>query len=429
MHPKLIIPTARQSQAQGSPDAISLLDEIARQGARRMLLEALRLEAADYVEQARGLRGDDGLALVVGNGKARPRQVTVGCGTLEVAAPRVRDRREGSRFTSAILPPYLRRSPKVEQLLPILYLKGLSTSDFQSALVGLLGEDATAGLSPSVIVSLKRVWEREHAEWKTRAITERFAYVFADGIHLSIRLGEDTKLCLLVLIGVAENGEKKLLAVEAGFRESADSWKAIMNDLTRRGLKAPVLAVGDGALGFWAALRECDGWRGTREQRCWVHKIANILNDLPKRLQPVAKSKLHEIMRSATLKDANQGKRDFAHEFHAKYPKAVEKLEKDWKQLTAFFSLPALHWQSLRTTNVIESTFATVRLRTNVTKGAGSLKSAESMAFKLLQDAEKSWNKIRGFAEIANVLNGVAYADGVMIAEAATERHSEAPAA
>jgi putative transposase len=308
--------------------------------------------------------------------------------------------------------------------LPILYLKGLSTSDFQSALVGLLGEETTAGLSPSVIVSLKRVWEREHADWKTRTITERFAYVFADGIHLSIRLGEDTKLCLLVLIGVAENGEKKLLAVEAGFRESADSWKAIMNDLTRRGLKAPVLAVGDGALGFWAALRECDGWRRTREQRCWVHKIANILNDLPKRLQPVAKSKLHEIMRSATLKDAAQRKREFIHEFHAKYPKAVEKLEKDWKQLTAFFSLPALHWQSLRTTNVIESTFATVRLRTNVTKGAGSLKAAESMAFKLLQDAEKSWNKIRGFAELTNVLNGVAYADGVMIAEAATERHS-----
>jgi transposase-like protein len=429
MHPKLIIATARQSQAQASPNTDSLLDEIARQGARRMLLEALKLEADDYVEQARGLRDEDGLALVVRNGKAKPRQVTVGCGTLEVEAPRVRDRREDNRFTSAILPPYLRRSPTVERLLPILYLKGLSTSDFQSALVGLLGEDATAGLSPSVIVSLKRVWEREHEEWKTRAITERFAYVFADGIHLSIRLGEDTRMCLLVLIGVAENGEKKLLAVEAGYRESADSWKAIMNSLTRRGLKAPVLAVGDGALGFWAALRECDGWRGTREQRCWVHKIANVLNDLPKRLQPMAKSKLHEIMKSATLRDAVQSKRDFVHEFHAKYPKAVEKLEKDWKELTAFFSLPALHWQSLRTTNVIESTFATVRLRTNVTKGAGSLKAAESMAFKLLQDAEKSWNRIRGFAELTNVLNGVAYVDGVMIAEAATERHSEAPVA
>lgn len=212
-------------------------------------------------------------------------------------------------------------------------------------------------------------------------------------------------------------------------RESGDSWKTIMNDLTNRGLQAPVLAVGDGALGFWAALRECDGWRGTREQRCWVHKIANVLNDLPKRLQPVAKSKLHEIMRSATLSDALKCKREFVHEFHAKYPKAVEKLEKDWKELTAFFSLPALHWQSIRTTNVIESTFATVRLRTNVTKGAGSLKAAESMAFKLLQDAQVTWNRMRGYAEISNVLNGVAYADGVMIARATSDRHSEAPAA
>ena len=212
MHPKLIIATARQSQAQASLNTDSLLDEIARQGARRMLLEALRLEADAYVEQARGLRDEDGLSLVVRNGKAQARQVTVGCGTVEVEAPRVRDRRDGNRFTSAILPPYLRRSPSVERLLPILYLKGLSTSDFQSALA-IVGEDATAGLSPSVIVSLKRVWEREHEEWKSRAITERFAYVFADGIHLSIRLGEDTRMCLLVLIGVAENGEKKLLAV------------------------------------------------------------------------------------------------------------------------------------------------------------------------------------------------------------------------
>ncbi len=429
MHPKLLTATVRNSLVQASTGHESLLDEIARQGARRMLIEALQLESADYVAQARGLRDEAGLALVVRNGKAKPRQVTVGCGTLEVEAPRVRDRRVGSRFTSAILPPYLRRSPKVETLLPILYLKGLSTSDFQSALVGLLGEEATAGLSPSVIVSLKRVWEREHADWKTRAITERFAYVFADGIHLSIRLGEDKRMCLLVLIGVAENGEKKLLAVEAGFRESADSWKTIMNSLTNRGLQAPVLAVGDGALGFWAALRECAGWRGTREQRCWVHKIANVLNDLPKRLQPTAKKKLHEIMRSATLADAVQEKRNFVHEFHAKYPKAVEKLEKDWKELTAFFSLPALHWMSLRTTNIIESTFATLRLRTNVTKGAGSLKAAESMAFKLLQDAEKSWNKIRGFKEIENVLKGVAYADGVMLPDAASDRQSEVPAA
>jgi transposase-like protein len=288
---------------------------------------------------------------------------------------------------------------------------------------------ATAGLSPSVIVSLKRVWEKEHAEWKTRAITERFAYVYADGIHLSIRLGEDKRMCLLVLIGVAENGSKKLLAVEAGYRESTDSWKTILSDLTRRGLNAPVLAVGDGALGFWAALRDSDGWRGTREQRCWVHKIANVLNDLPKRLQPVAKGKLHEIMRSARLADADQLKREFVHEFHEKFPKAVQKLEKDWDKLTTYFSLPAAHWQSLRTTNIIESTFATVRLRTNATRGAGSRHAAEAMAFKLLQDAELTWNRFRGFADLTQVLNGVAYRDGVMLSVRTTDRNPDAPAA
>ncbi len=236
--------------------------------------------------------------------------------------------------------------------------------------------------------------------------------------------------CLLVLIGVAGNGYKRLLAVEAGFRESGDSWRAILSDLARRGMQAPVLAVGDGALGFWAALRECEGWRSTREQRCWVHKISNILNDLPKRLQPTANKKLHEIMRSAALRDAVQAKREFVQEFHAKYPKAVEKLEKDWTELTAFFSLPALHWQSIRTTNVIESSFSTVRLRTNVTKGAGSAKAAEAMAFKLLQDAEKNWNRMRGFEEIPNVLNGIAYRDGIMVAEGSSnKRHSETTAA
>ena len=430
MHPKLIIANARASQAQ-SESVRSLLDEIAREGARRMLVEALKLEATDYIEQCRGIRGEDGRALVVGNGKAQARHVTLGCGTLEIEAPRVRDKRPGRRFTSAILPPYLRKSPKVENLLPILYLKGLSTGDFQSALEGLLGEEATTGLSPSAIVALKRSWEREHEQWSKRAITERFIYLYADGIHVSVRLGEDRKLCLLVLIGVNERGEKKLLAVEAGFRESKDSWKAVLSDLARRGLQAPVLAVGDGALGFWAALRECDGFGSTREQRCWFHKMSNVLNELPERLQGIAKKQLREIMTSPTLSDALTARKQFAHDFHAKYPKAVEKLEKDWKELTAFFSMPALHWQHIRTTNAIESTFATVRLRTNVTKGAGSLTAAKTMAFKLLQDAEKTWNRIRGHDEIENVLNGVAYVNGVVVADpSSSNRHRpEAPAA
>lgn len=433
MHPKLITATARHSQVpSSSPETTrSLLDELAREGARRMLAEALRLEASDYIETHRGIRDEDGRALVVGHGKARPRQVTLGSGTVELSAPRVRDRRPGHRFTSAILPPYLRRSPKVENLLPILYLKGLSSGDFRSALSEFLGEEATAGLSASAIVALKRVWEREYAEWTKRAITERFVYLFADGIHVSVRLGEDKKLCLLVLIGVNERGEKKLLAVEAGFRESKDSWRAVLSDLAARGLQAPVLAIGDGALGFWAALRECDAYRTTREQRCWFHKMSNVLNALPERLQGAGKKLLRDMMTAPTLSDAVIAKERFSREFHAKYPKAVEKIEKDWAELTTFFSLPALHWQHIRTTNAIESTFSTVRLRTNVTKGAGSLVAAKTMAFKLLQDAEKGWNRIRGYGEIGNVLNGVAYVNGVMVAgQASSNRHgSEAPAA
>lgn len=430
MHPKLITANVRASQVP-SESSRSLLDELAREGARRMLVEALRLEAADYIEECRRTRGEDGRALVVGNGKARTRSLTLGCGTIQLEAPRIRDKRPGQRFTSSILPPYLRKSPKVENLLPILYLKGLSTGDFQSALEGLLGEDATTGLSPSAIVALKRAWEREHEQWTKRAITERFVYLFADGIHVSVRLGEDRKLCLLVLIGVNERGEKKLLAVDAGFRESTDSWKAVLSDLVRRGLQAPVLAIGDGALGFWGALRECDAFRTTREQRCWFHKMGNVLNALPGRLQGIAKKQLREMMTAPTLADAVTARKRFAHDYHAKYPKAVEKLEKDWTELTAFFSLPALHWQHVRTTNAIESTFATVRLRTNVTKGAGSITAAKTMAFKLLQDAERTWNRIRGFEEIESVLNGVAYANGVVVAgQGSSNRHRpEAPAA
>jgi putative transposase len=430
MHPKLITRSTSNSQAP-SENTISLLDEIARSGARRMIIEAIELEAEDYIEKCRSFRKENGHAQVTGNGRAVQRSVTLGCGTIQVRAPRVRDEREGKRFMSEILPPYLRKSAKVENLIPLLYLKGLSTGDFQSALVGLLGEDTTAGLSPSAIVALKKSWEREYGDWKKQPIAERFAYVYADGIHVTVRLGEDKKLCLLVLIGVNEKGEKRLLACEAGYRESKDSWAALLSDLVKRGMNAPVLAVGDGALGFWAALRDTDGFRTTREQRCWVHKIANVLNVLPKRLQPIAKSRLHEMMKAPTLSDANIARKRFAKEFHEKYPKAVEKIEKDWAVLTTFFSLPAIHWVHLRTTNAIESTFATVRLRTNVTRGAGSPVAASMMAFKLLQDAERTWNRVRGWAEVEKVLNGVVYKDGIMIAdEPSTNRDQpEAPAA
>lgn len=430
MHPKLITRSASNSQVL-SENSVTLLDEIARDGARRMIIEALQLEAHAYIERCREFRDERGRAVVTGNGKARERSVTLGCGTIRLQAPRVRDERDGVQFTSEILPPYLRKSAKVENLIPILYLKGLSTGDFRSGLLGLLGEDTTAGLSPSAIVALKKSWEREYGEWKNRQITERFAYIYADGIHVSVRLGEDKKLCLLVLIGVNEKGEKRLLACEAGYRESRDSWSAVLSDLVKRGMNAPVLAIGDGALGFWAALRDTDGFRTTREQRCWVHKIANVLNVLPNRLQAVAKGHLHEMMRAPTLRDAVIARKRFAKEFHEKYPKAVEKIEKDWNVLTAFFSLPAVHWVHLRTTNAIESTFATVRLRTNVTRGAGSPVAASMMAFKLLQDAEKNWNRVKGWAEVERVLKGVVYKDGIMIADdPSTNRDQpEAPAA
>ncbi len=401
------------------------LDEIAREGARRMLIAALTEESTAYVNQFAGEKDDHGHALVVKNGKANPRDVTLGSGTVEVLQPRVNDRRPGMKFTSKILPPYMRKSPKVESLLPILYLKGLSTSDFKSALTEFLGE-GTSGLSASSIVALKRSWEAEFEEWRKKKLTKRYIYLWADGIHVSIRLGEDKKLCLLVIIGVSENGEKELLSVSSGYRESKDSWKDVLKDLKDRGLNTPLLAICDGALGFWGALREVEGYESTEEQRCWVHKIANVLDKLPKRIQPKAKSMLHEMMRSETLAHADTAKNDFVHEFHEKFPEAVQRIEKDWTELTNFFKFPAMHWQHIRTTNAIESSFATVRLRTNVTKGAGCKKAAESMTFKLLEDAQKGWRKIRGHEEIKNLLNGVAYKDGIMVA---TAQHQKDPAA
>jgi transposase-like protein len=410
------------------PEEIRLsLDDIAREGARRMLVEALQAEVTEYIDKHKDLRDEEGRRLVVRHGKGQERRLTLGSGTIGLEAPRVKDRRPDEHFSSRILPAYMRKSPKVENLLPILYLKGLSTSDFKSALIELFGE-GTSGLSPSSIVALKRSWEAEFSAWKKKKVTDRYVYLFADGVHVNVRLGEDKRLCLLVLIGVAENGEKHLLACEPGYRESEDSWSAVLADLRDRGFTAPVLAVGDGALGFWAALRHTRGFESTREQRCWLHKMGNILNDLPKRLQPRAKGLLREIMYAETLSAAVIGKKKFEEAFYAKYPKATECLEKDWNELTAFFTLPALHWTHLRTTNAIESTFSTVRLRTNVTRGAGSPLAASTMAFKLLLDAEKRWNRIRGHEEIEKVLKGVAYVNGVVVpAEPSTRQ--ETPAA
>lgn len=391
------------------------LDEIAREGARRMLVQALNQEVEEYIQQFASEVDESGRRLVVRNGVGRPRKVTMGSGTVEVQAPRVDDRREGERFFSSILPPYLRKSPKVESLLPILYLKGLSTSDFKSALAEFLGE-GTMGLSPASIVKLKKIWEEEFDLWSKRAITKKYVYMWVDGVNVQIRLGEDKKTCLLVIIGVTETGEKELLAVHPGYRESADSWATVLRSLVDRGMTAPLLAIGDGALGFWAALRATGGFEKCEEQRCWVHKIANVLDKMPKRVQGDAKNLLHEMMKAPTAADALKARQRFEKLFESKYPKATECLVKSWSELTTFYRYPASHWTSLRTTNPIESSFATVKLRTKVTKGAGNKTTAAAMAFKLLQECQKKWRRIRGEQEdIANLLNGLEYKDGVVI--------------
>jgi putative transposase len=401
------------------------LDEIAREGARQLLVQALNLEVADYIGQFTEHVDESGKRLVVRNGVGRPRKVTMGSGTVAVECPRVNDRRDGKKFLSSILPPYLRKSPKVESLLPVLYLKGLSTGDFKSALTAFLGE-GTMGLSPASIVKLKKIWEGEFDLWSKRKITKKYVYMWVDGVNVQIRLGEDKKVCLLVIIGVTEDGEKELLAVHPGYRESAESWGTVLSSLVERGLTAPLLAIGDGALGFWAALRATGGFEKTEEQRCWVHKIVNVLDKMPKRVQPDAKSLLHEMMKAPAAADALKARESFEKLFAEKYPKATECLVKSWAELTTFFHYPAVHWTSLRTTNPIESSFATVKLRTKVTKGAGSRDTATAMAFKLLQECQKKWRRIRGEKEeIQNLMKGLEYRDGIVVAQ---QSHQEVAA-
>jgi transposase-like protein len=392
------------------------LDELARAGARRMIAAALRVEADEYVARYQEVRDAAGHAVVVRNGWARPRPVLTGVGPVAVTAPRVNDRRvvDGQRqkFTSRILPPYVRRSPRVESVLPLLYLHGLSTNDFREALPALLGADA-AGLSPSAIQRLTTAWAAEYASFRRRPLADRdYIYLWADGIHFRIRL-EEERLCTLVLIGVRPDGTKEVVALEDGYRESAESWRGVLRDLKARGLPAPVVAIGDGALGFWAAVREV--WPETAEQRCWVHRLVNVLDKLPKSVQPRAKRALHEIMDAETRATATQGIARFVTEYGAKYPKAVASLTTDQAQLLTYFDYPAAHWKHLRTTNPIESTFATVRLREGVTKGAGSRTAGLAMAFKLLQAAQGHWRKLDGAELVPLVRAGVVFKDGKRI--------------
>jgi len=409
------------SLPESSEEITITLDDLAREGARRMIAAALRAEAEEYLARFADEIDEDGHRLVVGNGRARERKVTVGSGTVPIRAPRVNDKRideetgERKRFSSKILPAYARRSPKVTEVLPILYLRGLSTGDFRPALEDLLGEDAS-GLSPSTISRLCKEWEAHHDRFRKRHLGfSRYAYLFVDGVHVSVRLGEDDKVCLLVVIGVREDGEKELLAVEDGYRESTESWAGVFRDLKRRGLGCPKLVIGDGALGAWAALRDVFPEAG--EQRCWVHKTANVLDCLPKRLQSKAKELLHEIVEAPTRKDAGEALEVFREEYGAKYPKALAKLDKDWSALTAFYDYPAEHWRHLRTTNPIESSFATVKLRTRVTKGAGSKAAALAMAYKLLITAQERWRRFNGHELIADVLDGATFKDGVKVTD------------
>jgi transposase-like protein len=386
------------------------LDELARRGAQRMLAAALRAEADEYIQRHGHERDENNHALVVRNGHARERTIQCGAGELQLQAPRVHDKRPGHKFSSSILPPYMRKSPRLEEAVPILYLRGLSTGDFGPALSALLGEEALAGFSPTTVTRLLTVWQDEYKAWRKRSLTgKNYVYLWADGVHFNVRLEEDRLACL-TLMGVLSDGSKEVVALEDGYRESTESWQTLLRDLKRRGLPAPKLAIADGALGFWAALR--DIYPTTAEQRCWVHKIANVLDKLPQRLQPRAKSHLHEIMRAEGCQAALEELARFQEEYKAKYPKAVDCLTKDIDTLLTFMDYPAAHWLHLRTTNAIESTFATVKARTRTTKGAGSREAGLAMAFKLLTQAEGRWRRVNSPHLVALVAAGVKFPDG-----------------
>jgi putative transposase len=392
------------------PETSQTLDELIRSGARRMLIAALEAEVEAYIQQHAHLRDENGHALVVRNGKAQKRTLHCGAGTLNIRAPRVHVKVPGQHFTSAIMPPYMRRAPQLESALPVLYLRGLSTGDFRPALAALLGEEAVTGFSATTINRLLTVWQDEYRGWRKRSLTGReYVYIWADGVHFNVRL-EDDRLACLVVIGVTPDGRKEVVALEDGYRESTESWLTLLRDLKRRGMPAPKLAVADGALGFWKAMRQV--YPKTEEQRCWVHKIANVLDKLPKRLQPRAKAQLHEIMRAPDLQTALEEIGRFVAEFEERYEKAVHTLVKDQERLFTFFDYPAAHWIHLRTTNAIESTFATVKARTRTTKGAGSRQAGLAMAFKLLLDAQQHWRRVNSPHLVALVHAGVKFPDG-----------------
>ncbi len=413
--------TIIETRIKATPETMGALEIIVREGARKMLQAALEAEIEEHLSRFKNLVDEEGKRLVVRNGVMPERTVLTGAGPIAITRPRVDDRalsaRGEQRFTSRILPPFMRRAPSIDTLVPVLYLKGISTDDFPTALEAILGPQAK-GLSASTVVRLKEIWTEEYGEWSRRDLAgKRYVYVWADGVYCNARL-EDERAWLLVVMGADSFGNKELLAVSDGYRESAQSWKEILLDLRSRGLeKAPVLAVCDGAMGFQAAAAEV--WPETRIQRCWFHKTGNVLDKLPKSLQAKAKGMLHDQYLAPTREDALKAFDLFVNSFGDKYPKAVECLVKDKDDLFAFYDFPAAHWLHLRTTNPIESTFATVRLRHRRTKGNGTRKATLAMVYKLCREAEQGWRKLDGFKFIPLVEAGVKFVNGERVDEAA----------
>jgi transposase-like protein len=405
-------------EEQASSVCRSLLEETLRQGAQELLARAIEGEVEEYLLKHARERDEGGHRLVVRNGRLPERTIQSGIGPIGVKVARVNDRREGRRFSSAILPPYLRKVPSLENLIPTLYLMGVSTSDMERALEALLGPGAR-GLSATTVVRLKEVWQEEFGDWKKRDLSDKhYVYLWVDGIYFNVRLDE-ARPCVLVAVGALADGTKELVAIEDGERESKLSWAGLLRDLKQRGLKEPPkLAIGDGSLGFWSALEE--QWPSCRQQRCWVHKTANVLDKLPKKLQPGAKRLLTEIYMASTRADAEKSFSDFGKTYADKYPKAAACLEKDREQLLSFYDFPAPHWVHLRTTNAIESSFAMVRHRSRQTKGCGSRQATLALVYKLGRECEQKWRRLNSHELIDKVIRGVLFNDGLeFIQEAA----------
>ncbi|MEU5978201.1 IS256 family transposase [Streptomyces sp. NPDC047315] len=403
--------------ADGSTQSGSLIDEIVREGARRMLAAALEVEVNQYIAELAAETDEAGRRLVVRNGHHRPRTVTTAAGPIEVRAPRVNDKRvdgttgERKRFSSKILAPRCRKSPKVSEVLPLLYLHGLSSGDFVPALEQFLG--SATGLSSATVTRLTKQWSDDHAAFRARDLSDRdFVYVWADGVHPKVRLGQ-AHSCVLVLLGVRVDGTKELIALAEGLRESTESWADLLRDCRRRGMRDPELVVGDGAMGLWRALAEV--FPTTRHQRCWVHQARNVTNALPKSAQPGATRAMQEIYNAEDRTHAEKAIGAFARTYGAKFPKAVAKITDDAEELLAFYDFPAEHWIHLRTTNPIESTFSTVKLRTKVTRGAGSPAAAPAMVFKLVESAQARWRAITGAHLVALVRSGAKFENGVLV--------------